>query len=536
MLKNDSIILTQEQQDIMDAVLRGESLLIHAFAGTGKTTTLSHLSRLFPEKKGLYLAYNADLKRESSKKFPSSVTCLTFHGLAYHWMGKRYRSQIGLKQKSSDAIKYNGISSFHFDYEGFSSSCSRKIIVSEYVLYALARKSLTRYYHSSDAELTSRHFTISHSDIVIPLPKGQLTGDVKGWRDEILMKLKHALTDRILQYAHCLLSSQRDPFCFKSYTTHDAYLKFFQLDHHGRAFDAYDYVMVDESQDLNDCMKDITYRCDKQIIYVGDPYQRIYGFRGASSVFNETGLRSMALTQSFRFGEPIAHQANILLKRLGSSMDVKGNPSVTSCVSCLDEIRDISYPYTIIARCNATLLMLFYLHFKQNGTLRYRLEGNLKKIISFFSDIYFLYQEDHQRIKDPFIRGHKTLQELAFTADCEGDFEISVAIQMIQKNPDDVMSLIRSLDPRRNPMKDKADVTFVTAHGSKGLEYDTVIVCADFYHYPENTAQCVKDDRTRLHYVAVTRPRHVLYQLLERKDDDEKKRRPFPRPKSFDEY
>lgn len=64
------------------------------------------------------------------------------------------------------------------------------------------------------------------------------------------------------------------------------------------------------------------------LIVVGDPYQKIYGFRGATNeCFDDVAhlpTHSFYLTHSFRFGDRIAGVANVLLGALRENVGVNG--------------------------------------------------------------------------------------------------------------------------------------------------------------------------------------------------------------------
>lgn len=66
-------------------------------------------------------------------------------------------------------------------------------------------------------------------------------------------------------------------------------------------------------------------RC--RVVLVGDRYQQIYRFRGASDALSHPALNGadrLWLTQSFRFGPAVAGVASQLLKRAGESREVTG--------------------------------------------------------------------------------------------------------------------------------------------------------------------------------------------------------------------
>ncbi|NIL64925.1 UvrD-helicase domain-containing protein [Salinispora arenicola] len=91
--------------------------------------------------------------------------------------------------------------------------------------------------------------------------------------------------------------------------THDVYLKLYQL---SRPRIPADYVLLDEAQDLSPVMASLFhFQTHAQRIMVGDSAQAIYGFRGAIDAMRKfTADQHLTLSQSFRFGPPIAREAN----------------------------------------------------------------------------------------------------------------------------------------------------------------------------------------------------------------------------------
>ena len=64
---------TTKLQAAIDAFETGGTVVIHAGAGTGKTSTLRRLSASRPEAKGLYVPYNKAIQIEAEKSFPHNI-------------------------------------------------------------------------------------------------------------------------------------------------------------------------------------------------------------------------------------------------------------------------------------------------------------------------------------------------------------------------------------------------------------------------------------------------------------------------------
>jgi superfamily II DNA or RNA helicase len=73
---------TDEQEKAVEKFRTRRPLKIAAFAGTGKTSTLSFMARS-RRSSGLYLAFNKAIATEAKEKFPRTVDCRTTYSLAY---------------------------------------------------------------------------------------------------------------------------------------------------------------------------------------------------------------------------------------------------------------------------------------------------------------------------------------------------------------------------------------------------------------------------------------------------------------------
>src|ERR1700757_858828 len=79
-----------EQQHALELFLKGGSLRIDAYAGTGKTTTLQLLAKN-SKQRGLYLAFNRTIAREAKQRCPRGVLCATSHSIAFRGIRIYYR-------------------------------------------------------------------------------------------------------------------------------------------------------------------------------------------------------------------------------------------------------------------------------------------------------------------------------------------------------------------------------------------------------------------------------------------------------------
>jgi superfamily II DNA or RNA helicase len=100
------VVLTDEQANAVDLFKSARSLKISAFAGTGKTSTLTAVAKS-TSAHGLYLAFNKSIAAEAAEKFPRTVDCRTTHSIAYRSVPSAYR---GNTAKLTQALPGNRVS------------------------------------------------------------------------------------------------------------------------------------------------------------------------------------------------------------------------------------------------------------------------------------------------------------------------------------------------------------------------------------------------------------------------------------------
>ncbi|MFW5847424.1 MAG: UvrD-helicase domain-containing protein [bacterium] len=83
---------TKEQERIFHFIkTRPENILIEAYAGTGKTTTIVNASNLIDKsKKIVFLAFNKHIQKELKEKLPEHIKCYTTYGLGYSAVMRKY--------------------------------------------------------------------------------------------------------------------------------------------------------------------------------------------------------------------------------------------------------------------------------------------------------------------------------------------------------------------------------------------------------------------------------------------------------------
>src|ERR1700726_4810415 len=111
--------LTSEQAQICgDPLNRGALIVVNAYAGSGKSTTLRLLAEANRRQKFLYLCFNKTVAEAARQTFPDNVRVSTMHGVAYGAMCKRFgASKLGRELRPAEIKDHfrlaNGFSAVH---------------------------------------------------------------------------------------------------------------------------------------------------------------------------------------------------------------------------------------------------------------------------------------------------------------------------------------------------------------------------------------------------------------------------------------
>lgn len=490
---------TEEQTAIIEAVSGGETLKVEALAGTGKTSTLVMIAERYPRRRGLYLAYNAALKKEAIGKFPAWVDCKTVHGLAYREFGRRFSKQLALRGDSQTMVTNLDIETFAFTVD------KERTLFTPFKMLAFAQDIVRRFTFSDRDAITEKDVNaFIHYDILktcpclalepLPNKEDDLTQYLEAKsRNDGILEITSKLRDRLFVYASRLWREQQDPHNNHVPANHDTYLKLYQLSK--PIIDDYDYILFDEAQDANPCILDILSYQYCQIIYVGDKYQQIYAFRGTINAMDRIDAQTLYLTQSFRFGHAIAEEANVILQKLSSPSPIKGLSSLESRVA------DVPTPYTFIARNNATLIQECI--DKMLEGFKCCLLADTKSTVNLMRAVFFLWKDQVQFVKDDRVSSFQSWDILMAFAKLEADNELLGAINFILRNKDRTLEALSLLEKAGQYSEQEADIVLSTAHKSKGREWNNVSLSEEDFSLKDK-------HEMNLYYVAITRAKKIL--------------------------
>jgi superfamily I DNA/RNA helicase len=471
-------------------------LAITAYAGTGKTSTLRFFSESRPRARTLYLAFNRTMADHAKQAFNNcpQVETRTIHSLAFKYRGRDYQNALVSNYRPIQLLDHLKKAGLEDNYYMARILCD---ILGRFQMSA----------HASIPEFLKKEAFYFYPNLAVALKKPV---DDKRTLKKTLTKLG-AVAAKLWQ----AIIDRNFPI------THNGYLKLFQLEPVSLS---YDWILVDEAQDLNDCMIDLILNIPGQKVLVGDPYQQIYEWNGAVNALKKTAGLSAAyfLTRSFRCPQQVADLANQVLKLLSAPKQFFGTQAPKP---------QGSGPTAMIAR---TTFGVFKFAAENCEKHRLAFNGGLAAYeFDMVKEIYYLKAQKKYQIKSSFLNNFDSFENLVDYADHAADAQLTGKIKLVERYKDQIISLYDLIAKNEKPIE-AADFVLTTAHRVKGQEFGSVILAEDFVDLPgviqallrardkfnkENQLRqkparfeplTVRAEEIRLLYVAMTRTRGQL--------------------------
>ncbi|MBZ9742245.1 UvrD-helicase domain-containing protein [Mesorhizobium sp. CO1-1-4] len=466
---------TAEQEQAIDAFLSGGSLRINAYAGTGKTSTLQFLAH-GTRSRGQYIAFNKAIVGDAREKFPSTVDCSTTHSLALKSLHSDYKKT---KDKFAGKVSAKQLAevlelkkAWRVDRDHSLQPVSQAYLI---------QQTVRRFAQSGDEEISDAH-----------VPRH---GSLLAASDEALNAVNEfARSNAKHLWGRMCDTKDAIPLGF------DGFLKLWGL---SKPQIAADYILLDEAQDTNPVVLDVLKRQKAQLVYVGDRYQQIYEWRGAINAMEAIETDTVvSLTQSFRFGHEIAHEASRILQRLGESVPLTGNPALSSRVGTCK-------PNAILARTNANV-MTALIECIDEGRKPHLVGDNndLKELLWGVRDL----KEGRPTDVADFFGFNSWESVVDFAKTAEGE-HLTMFVNLVQSKGE--KRLLWAIN--QSVGEDQADIVISTAHKAKGREWKNVRLMDDFLKTRAAKGHKEGADRERedaaelrLFYVAVTRAKEAI--------------------------
>lgn len=336
-LEGESYAPTQEQQDVIDAVLAGKNVKVQALAGAGKTSTVEALARRLqkdePKSRGIYIAFNKSVQTEAEGRMPKNVEPRTGHSLAYAWANKDSKARTLIDKiqkrdahknftplkKNSDIADHLGIDdlpeSGDADLDEATEAVRKRSSITSGVVEAIKN-----FQVSADDEISEKH---------LPTRMSSLTAEQK-----------EVVVGHVQKYWDDMNSPEG-----KLPITHDTYRKAWALSKpdlgspsKGGGKRKANLLFLDEAQDTPPVLAKVIADQNMRKVLIGDQNQAIYGFSGATDYLSEADADvELPLSQSFRFGPKVADAGNRFLQLLKAPHRVKGGGPESSIIKGMED-------------------------------------------------------------------------------------------------------------------------------------------------------------------------------------------------------
>jgi F-box protein, helicase, 18 len=436
--------LTDEQITIRNCCVtlqKNESLKINAFAGAGKTSTLTAITDFMPKKNFLYLAFNNSIVKEAQSKFNSNVFVTTTHSLAY----SQIIDENGYTLKKGDDYSIHDLKNI--------LNCREDVAFDVIKIFSIFCNTSYKNISETRMDYTAR------------------TGASFTFAEKFYDLMKNNEIE----------------------VNHNFYLKEFSLNGDLTRY-SFDYILLDEAQDTNPVVLNVFKRLVGAKILVGDTHQTIYQFRGSVNVMETyESTYTFYLSTTFRCTENIVADANKILSRY------KGEKIPIVSKATKKEVKNCAY----ISRTNSQLIFLIA-KFQD-----FRLYKDVDELFMPAIQIHLFLSDKKDSINSnfEFLKNKKDKAELVEYIERYELIELSTALRIAEMFKGYLYVLRKKAKDKNNK---KSKNIFITAHKSKGLEFDSVVLESDFKNLTKIDNESKLIEEANLLYVAITRAKYKI--------------------------
>ena len=473
--------------------------MVEAAAGSGKTTTLVKCVTLIPSNKRILLcAFNKDIVEELKKKTSDleNVSVMTLHGLGLRMLTNNYPGIHPVP----NGFKYD--SYIKNNLRELSSLDTRRLSRSMYCRYVDNIKKYVDYgrYYMCQTE-RDLDFIEDRYDIETVRDEKRIALEVMEWGKTELEDIDFV---DMIWFPHVL-----------------------NLKPNGLQFD---YIMVDECQDMNKAERELILKCRKmgtRLVSVGDSNQMLYSFAGGDpDSFNALksipNTKCLPLSISYRCPKNVVDFAKKLVPSIEANEANTNEGKVLYDVS----LDDVAPGDMVLCRNNAPLIQVYneFLKLGKKAFIRGKdIGSNLKNLVKSAKQekINIDCREDGLFVRlydDLFVTRNKLMEKLSIDAATamkspiiDAKLDMIKALEVLSEGLSTTDELIAKID-EIFPKRDKSEgIALSTVHKAKGLEANNVfVVCRSLMPSKSAKKDWEVQQEHNLMYVAYTRAKNML--------------------------
>lgn len=451
-------------------ISKSTSVKVKAPAGSGKTTLMMAYAKARPRARGLYLAFGKPTQQEAAAKLSKlevRTVASTQHSLAW--------SKFGSVLKNAGKLNHR---------YGLRSAVTANTLGVNYPIASAINETVKNYMNSAEERICEAHLPDAHEHPVAAQQQG------------IVMEGAQRLWARMVNPADSEVQA-----------TDDVYLKQWVMT---KPKLPYDFILFDECQDANKLtahLVNMQTHCTR--VYVGDPHQSIFGFRGAVNLMDElVAEENHALTASFRFTANIGILASTFLKHWKNEQTPLIGKGKGGAILPTDQ-------QAYLSRTVAGLIAKgFELHCK--GAKLHWVKGFEDYRVAPILEAYNLFKGNkNELVTDPVLKLMQSWEQFGDYVESTGDGDAGPVYRLIEKYRDEIPGIISALRSNQIIKKEDAPYVLTTAHKSKGLEWPVVRMTDDYFSFKDDKGlwknpQRIDVQEANLMYVALTRAQKAV--------------------------
>lgn len=497
--KSDGFIPSEYQRQIFEFVQKGRGDgIVSAVAGSGKTTTLIQASRLLNTQSAIFFAFNKHIALAISEKVGAGgMVAKTIHSVGNSALYREFGKLTVDNNKYKDIIERRLLMKYpELDtQESWRSNILRARLAYTEKLVNMSRLTLSRTQEEVEQMALDRNIDPGEMD--------------EQTQNELQFMVREVIQEGILMAKKTHIIDFTDMIFLPV---------FLQL-----KMPTYQWVFIDEAQDLNAAQRELVLRCRApggRMLFVGDPRQAIMAFAGADAqsywlIKEVTSATELPLSICYRCPRTHIQLAKQIVEQI--------EPSPTAAegvVTTLDYnkvVENVHEGDLLVSRTTAPLISLCIALIRNRVPARVRGRDIADMII--------------KRAKD--IAKHGTWEEFPALIDEYRTQQIQVLSK--KKHPSEtqiqlVEDLCTALEACYTEFRapsiealcqeissifsdGEASVWLSTIHRAKGLEADRVFVI-NHDKLPfvwKNQSEEQKEQERNLQYVALTRAKEELF-------------------------
>lgn len=488
------------QNSIFDWIKSGSGhAQVIAVAGSGKTTTAVEAAKYCPkEAKILFVAFNKAIAEAFQLKLPKGATAATLHKVGYGICRANIPWSKLNERKVDNQYRYN--------YLGLK------------MLWENGNREKTLEYFDNREDVTR----------MVSLCKGlAITPDSLTPETITQLGILYSVDTHGEGFFDCIKKVLTLSLAQTTVLDFDDMI-YYPAIHPEWTRNTYDFIFVDEAQDLNKAQRILIRSLladNGRVLFIGDPAQAIYGFRGASptsmpEIAKDFSTKELPLTVSYRCAKSIVDYAKWFFQRIESW---EHSPTgLVREVQTQEFLANVHQGDFVLCRCTAPLVSACFsllaagkkskivgkdlvemLVSEETGTILQTCQKKWGRVSEVELEMYYTERKRSLEEKEKDVKIARLRERI----------DILIALtKHPQYNPllsHKLVDLIRATFAESSGV---GEIVLTTIHRAKGLEADRVwIIRPDLMPHPKATQAWQLVEEKNLQYVAATRAKSELY-------------------------